>query len=100
MVNVIYPLKAITHAYWPSERAHFDIEFGLELIEQIESLFTIAVHFVDKDNHGCIAHATNLHQAFCLSFYPIGAVNDKNDAIDSSKRSKGIFGKIFVTRCI
>ncbi len=79
---------------------HVDIQLVLEFIEQVERIFAIAIHLVHEGDHRGGAHAANFHQALCLFFHTLHAVDHEDDTVYCRKGAVGVFRKIFVARCI
>lgn len=81
----------------PAHGVHADIEFGFKFFEQVERVFAIAVHFVDEDDDGGIAHPTDFHQSLCLFFHAFHAVDDQDNTVNGSERAIGVLGEVFVS---
>ena len=73
------------------------MQLFLQFIQEVKGVFALAVHLVDEDDDGCLAHSTDFHQFACLCLNTFGSVNDDNGTIDSSQGAKGVLGKILVT---
>ena len=96
-IEIIHPLEGRPRADRPCQRTHLDLQFGLNLIEQIERILAGAVEFVDEDHHRRFTHAAHLHQFAGLGLDTLGTVDHDNHAIDRRQRPVGILGKILVT---
>jgi len=100
IVNIIDPFKLRTVIDGPTQRAYFDKQLFFNVIQKIKGVIGRAVHFVDKNDYGCLATATDTHELFGLRFNPFGRIDDNNHTIDGCECPKSIFLKILVTRCV
>ena len=75
-------------------------KFALHLVHEVEWVFTLSVHLVDKDHDGCLAHAAYLHESASLGLHTLGRVDDNDHRIHGSECAECIFSKVLVTRSI
>ena len=97
LVDVIYTFEAGTLVDGPGEGAHFDLQLLFELVEEVEGILALAVHFVDEDDDRCLAHTADSHQLARLGLDALGSVDDDDGAVDSRERAEGIFCEVLVT---
>ena len=97
LVDVVDALEADAALDGPRQGTHVDVELFLELVQQVEGVLGLAVHLVDEDDDGGIAHAAHFHELACLRLHTLGAVHHDDDAIDGGQRAVGVFGKVLVT---
>ena len=98
LVDVIYSFEACAHVDGPGEGADGDVEFGLELVEDVEGVAALAVHLVDEDDDRGVAHAADLHKAPCLGLHALGGVDDDDYRIDGGEGAEGILCEVLVAR--
>ena len=97
VVHTLEPLPAVDR---PTQRTHLDAEFGFDFVQQVERVFTLAIHLVDEHHDGRLSHPADLHQSARLHLYTLGGINDDDDRIHCRERAEGVFGKVLVTRGI
>ena len=73
-----------------------DMQFLLQLVEQVKRILGLAVHLIDKDDDGRIPHAAHLHQFACLRLHTLSSIHHDDDAIHSGQRAVGILSKVLV----
>ena len=100
LVDVVHATEALSHIYRPGEGAHMDLELSLDLIQQVKGILSLTVELIDEDHHGSLTHTTDLHESAGLGLYPLSAIDDDDDAIDSGKCAEGILCEVLVTRGI
>ena len=100
LVDVVDTLETDTALDRPRQRAHVDVQFLLQLVQQVERVFGFTVHLVDEDNHRRITHTADLHQLACLRFHTFRTVHHDDNTVHSRQRAVGIFSKVLVTRSI
>ena len=76
------------------------MELFFQLVEQIEGIAPFAVHLVDVDNHGRLAHAAHFHEFARLRFDTFGAVDHDDGRIYCCQGAERILGEILVTGCV
>ena len=96
-VKVINTFETLTAFNGPRKGTNMNLQFFLQLVQQIKRILRFTVHFVNKNDDGCLAHTANLHQLACLSFHTLGSINHNYNRIHSRKRTVGVFSKILVT---
>ncbi len=72
LIDVVHAFKFHTLSDRPRQGSHMDVQFLLQLIEQVEGVTAFTVHLVDKDDDGCVAHAAHLHELTGLSLHAFG----------------------------
>ncbi|MNE21652.1 hypothetical protein D3C80_1148220 [compost metagenome] len=77
-----------------------NIQGRFQFIQQFKRIFSVAVHFIDKNDHRSFPHATNFHQTFGLFLHPVCTVDHQNHTVDRSQCSVSIFRKVLVTGSI
>lgn len=97
LVDVVDALEADAALDGPRQRTHVDVELFLELVQQVEGVLGLAVHLVDEDDDGGVAHAAHFHELARLRLHTLGAVHHDDDAIDGGQRAVGVFGEVLVT---
>ena len=96
-IEVVHAFELGALVDGPREGAHADLQFLLQLIEKIEGVATLTVHFVDKNDDWRLAHTAHGHQFPCLRFHALGPVNHNDNGIYSGQRTECVLGKILVT---
>ena len=99
-IEVVNTFKRGTGADRPRQRTYFDLQFGLDLVEQVERILAGTVEFIDENHHRGLAHTANLHQLTRLGLDTFRTVDHDDHAIDRRQRAVGVFGKILVPRRI
>ena len=97
VIQIVYPFEILTHIDGPAQRPQLDIEFFLDLFQQIKWLFSVPVHLVDEHDHGGVTHATNFHKLTRLLLYSLHTIHYKNYRVYRRQRPIGVFRKILVT---
>ena len=97
LIDVINSLKTHTTFDRPRQRTHMNSKFFLQLIQQIERIFGLTVHFIDEYNNRRITHTAHFHQFTGLRFHTFCTIHNDDNAIYSSQRAVSIFGKVLVT---
>ena len=67
-----------------------------DLVQQVERVLTVAVHLIDKHDHGSLTHTADFHQLTGLGFHTFCGIDHDNNAIHSRQRTKRIFSEILV----
>ena len=98
--DVVHTLELGTLANGPRQWAHMDLQLLLELVEQVEGVASLAVHLVEEDDDGCVAHAAHLHELTCLRLHTLGRVDHDDGRVDGCERAVGVLGEVLVTRCV
>ena len=83
-VDVVDPLKLISHPDGKTQGCYREVELLFHLVEQVKGVFPFPVQFVDEDDHRDISHPADLHQFLRLFFHPFSHVNDYYYAIHRS----------------
>ena len=97
VVQVIDALEILTAVDGPGHRMQLDIQLLFNFFHQIETVLSVPVHLIDKNDHRCSPHPAYLHQTPRLGFHPIDAVDNENDAVHGRQCPVGVLGKILVT---
>ena len=79
---------------------NLDLEFGFELVENLERVAPLAVELVDEYNHRSVAHAAHLHEFACLGFHTLRHVDHDNYRINSRQGAVSILGEVLMTGSI
>ena len=96
IVHIIHAFEIAPHIDRPRQRLGFNPEFLFNFFEQVKGIAAIAIHLINKDNHGCIAHTADFHQFFGLFLHAFHTINHEHHTIYGGKGTIGIFGKIFM----
>ena len=100
LINVIHTLETRSALDRPGQGAYIDNEFFFQLVQQVERVFSLTVHFVDEDNHRRVAHTAHFHQLACLRFHTFRPVHHDDYTIHRRKRTVCILRKVLVTGSI
>lgn len=95
-VQIVHALKGGAFADGPGEGRGVYAQLLVELVEQVERVLPLAVHFVDEHNHGRIPHPAHRHQLFGLLFHTFGGIYHQNHRVDGGEGAVGVFGEVFV----
>ena len=72
------------------------MKLALDLVEEVEGGFALAVELIDEDDDGRLAHAAHFHQFAGLCLDTFGGVDDDDDAIDGGEGAISVFGEVLV----
>ncbi|OAV74656.1 hypothetical protein Barb7_01806 [Bacteroidales bacterium Barb7] len=97
LIYIIDTLEALPHVNRPAQGAHLDMQFLFHLIQEVERVFPVTIHLVDKHDDGRFPHTANFHQFAGLRFHPFGGINDDDDTVHRRQRAEGILGKVLMT---
>ena len=95
-VEVVDALEALAHADWPGKRHALDLEFFLDVGQEVQRLHALAVQLVDEGDDRGIAHPTDLHQLGGLGFDALGAVDDHQGGVHGGQHPVGVFGEVLM----
>ena len=98
LVDVVNTFELRPLVDGPGEWAYMDLQLLLQLVEQVEGVASLAIHLVDEDDDGRLAHAAYLHQLPCLCLHTFGAIDNDNGRVNGGQRAEGVFGKVLVPR--
>ena len=98
--DVVHTFETLSAVDRPTERTHLDAEFGFYLVEQIERVFALAVHLVDKHHDRRLAHTADLHESARLRLHTFGGIDHDDNRVNGCERAERILGKVLVTRCV
>ena len=70
--DVVHALELHALSDRPGERPYVDMQLLLQFVEQVERVTAFAVHLVDEDDDGCVAHAADLHELTRLRLHTFG----------------------------
>ena len=79
--EVVDALETFPHPNRPGQGGAFDLQFILDLIENIQRGQSLPIQLVDERDDGCVAHATNFHELLGLRLDALGTVNDHQRAV-------------------
>ena len=97
VVKIVDTLEVLAAVDGPGHGVQGYIQLFFDLFQQVEAVLAVPVHLIDKYNDGGTPHAADFHQPAGLGFYSVDAVDDQDNAVDGSKGTIGIFGKVLVT---
>ena len=100
LVDVIHALELGTLVDGPRQRAHLDLQFLFQFVEQVEGVAALTVHLVDEDDDGRLSHTADGHQLTCLRLHALGTVHHDDGGVNGCQRAEGILGEVLVTRRI
>ena len=95
-IYIIDATEPLSHVDRPAQRAHIDMQLLFDLVQQVERVLTVAVHLIDKHDHGSLTHTADFHQLTGLGFHTFCGIDHDNNAIHSRQRTKRIFSEILV----
>ena len=98
LIDVINSLELGANVDGPTQWTDTDLQFLLQLVENVKWVAALAVKLVDKNDDRRVAHAAHLHQFARLGLNTLCHVHDDNDAVHSCQCTIGVFGKVLVTR--
>src|SRR4051812_12953545 len=96
-MKIINSLELLAATNGPGHRMKLNAQLLFYFFQQIKTISSVPIHFIHEHNNRRIAHPANLHQAPCLLFNTIHAVDYKNDTIDGRQCTECILSKVFVT---
>ena len=95
-VEVVDPFEQLAHTDGPVDRRPVDGQHLLDLVQQVDRVADVPVHFVDEAEDWGIAQAAHVHQLDGAVLHPLGPVDHHQGRIDRRQRAVGIFGEILV----
>ena len=90
--------KRFALAHRPGHGHAGHAEFALHLVQDVQGVTHLAVHFVHERDDGRVALSAHLDQAAGLRFHTVGGVDHHQRGIHGGEHAVGVFGKIFVAR--
>ena len=100
LVDVVDALEALSLVDGPGEGAHLDVKLLLQLVQEIEGILALAVHLVDEDDDGRLAHAAHFHELARLGLNAFGAVDHNDARVHRRECAEGVLGEVLMARCI
>ncbi len=100
IIEAVDSLKTFSLTDGPGERTNVYLQFLFKLIENIHRASSLTVHLVDKYDDRRTAHSADFHKSFGLCLDALDTVYDKNDTVYRSEGPVGVFGEVFVPRCV
>ena len=97
LIYVIYSLEFRAYINRPAQRTHFNLQFGLKLVENVERVAPLSVKLVYKNYNRSVAHTAHFHQFPGLLLYSLGHIDYNNYTVDGRKRAVSVLRKILVT---
>ena len=95
---VIHALKLLAGADGPVAGIGLDAELIFQLVQQLERVARLAIHFIDKGEDRDVAHRADLEQLPRLRLDTLGPVDDHDGAVRRHQRAVGILGKVLMAR--
>ena len=89
-VAVVNTAEFLTGTNWPVNRTGCDSKLLLDLIQKIEGVVGITIHFVNKGKNRNMSHYTDLEQLSGLGLNTFGTVNYHNCGVRSHQGTVGI----------
>ena len=96
----VHTLKCFSRTDRPVDRAGWDPQFLLDIIQQIERIFCIPVHFVDKCKDRDMAHRAYLKKFSGLRLHAFRCVDHHYCGIRGHQRTVRILREILMSRCV
>ena len=98
--QVHHALEPRAHADRPGHRCALNAEDALDLIQQVDRLFALAVELVDEAHDRCVAQSAHLHQLDRALFDAFRHVDDHQRGVDRGQYSVGVLAEVGVARGI
>ena len=98
--KIINAFKFAAHAHRPVHRTDVERECVGDLVDGLERGAPFAVHFVDEGDDRHAAQAADLEQFASLRLDALCGVYNHDRGVDGGQRAVGVFGKIFMPRCV
>ena len=98
LVDIVDALEALSLVDGPGEGAHLDVKLLFQLVQEIEGILALAVHLVDKDDDGRLAHAAHFHELARLGLNAFGAVHHNDARVHRRECAEGVLGKVLMSR--
>ena len=99
-VPVVNAPERFSGANGPVFRAGSDAQLLFDLIQQIEGVVGVPVHFIDKGKDRDLSHHADLEQLSGLRLHALGGVDHHDRGIRRHQRPVGILGKVLMARRI
>ena len=97
---VVHALKFLARADRPVAGVGLNAELVLELIEQVERVARLAVHFVDERKNRNVAHRADLEEFSRLGLHAFRAVNHHDCRVRGHERAVRVLREVLVSRGI
>ena len=72
----------------------------LKFVEQFEGVASLAVHLVDEDDDGSVAHTAYFHEFARLCLHAFSAIDYYYGGVHGGKGAVCVFAEVLVTRCV
>ena len=100
ILPVVHPLEILAGSNRPVHGVGLDAQLPLQLIQQVEGVLGLPVHFVDEGENGNVPHGADLKELPGLGLHALGTVDDHDGRIRSHQGPIGVLGEVLVTRGI
>ncbi len=97
-IQAVHTLETLSHPDRPAQRGDGQVEFLLDLVQEVKPVLSFTVQFVDKHDDRRVTHPADFHQSFSLFLHTFRYVYHHDHAIHGRQRPEGILGKILVAR--
>ncbi|RMO66656.1 hypothetical protein ALQ39_00548 [Pseudomonas amygdali pv. eriobotryae] len=98
--QVIDTLEVPVATNRPGDRRSLDLEYGFDFIKQLDRVADVAVELVDETDDRRVAQAADIHQRNGAWLDAFTAVEDHQRRVNGCQGAVGVFGEVFVTRCV
>ena len=90
-IEVVHALELFAHANGPVDGGALDIQHRLDLIEQVNRVADITIHFINEGQNGGVAQPAYVHQFDGAFFNTLGTVDDHQRRVHGGEGAVGIF---------
>ena len=91
-------VEVLARTQRPGYRRAFDLEYGLDFVQQVERVTGVTVELVDEGHDRRIAQTADIQQFDSAVFHAARGIDDHQRRVDGSQRAIGVFREILVPR--
>ena len=84
----------------PRRRVAVDAKVGLDILEELERIFAVAITLIDEGEDRRATQLTDVEQLACALFDALAVIEQHDRAVRRDERAIRIFGEVFVARRI
>ncbi len=96
--QVVHALEVAIAADRPGDRRGLDLQYRLDLVEQLDRVADVAVELVDETDDRRIPQAAHVHQRDGARLHTFTAVEHHQRRIHRGQGAIGVFGEVLVAR--
>ena len=98
LLPVVDALEFLAAADGPVDGVGFNTQLAFQLVQEIEGVLGLAVHFIDKGENRNVTHGADLEELARLRLDALAAVDDHDRRVRRHERAVGVLGEVLVAR--